>query len=225
MSHLILENVPLFKYLTDADLKHLSMSLRVQRLKKKQVLFRKEDEGTALYIIKKGKVKIVRSSKVGEDVILSIFSEGEFFGEMSLLDQKPRSADAVALEESEVYILNRADFLSFLQKNENAINCILSNLSKRLRKTDDLLEDTSFLTVSGRLAKKLIDLGNEFGVKEKDTVKISLRLTQQDIADLVGTTRESINKEMRILREKGLISTEGDAIKLLDLERLKRRVH
>lgn len=220
-----LKKIPLLQSFSDADLEHLSMSLRVQRLRKKQALFQKGDEGTALYIVKKGKIKIVLPSKVGEEVILTIFSEGDFLGEMSLLDQKPRSADAVAMEESEVYVLNRTDFLSFLQKNENAIKCILSCLSERLRKTDDLLEDASFLSVSAKLAKKLIDLGREFGVKDKDRIRIGLRLTQQDIADLVGTTRESINKEIRVLREKGLVSTEGDYIQLLDLERLKRRVH
>ena len=228
ISHLILKKVPLFQSLQDADLEHLSLSLRVQRLKKKQVLFRKGDEGTALYIIHKGKVKIVLSSKAGEEVIPAIFSQGDFFGEMSLLDQKPRSADAVALEESEVLVLNRTDFFSFLKKNENAIKCVLACLSERLRKTDDMLEDASFLTVAGKLAKKLIELGREFGVKEKKekpAIKISIRLTQQDIAELIGTTRESINKELKVLRDKGMISTEGGFIKIIDLERLKRRVH
>jgi CRP-like cAMP-binding protein len=221
----ILKRVPLLQSLGDADLADLSVSIRVQRLREKQVLFRKGDEGTALYIIKKGKIKIVLPSKVGEEVILTIFSEGDFLGEMSLLDEKPRSADGVAMEESEVYVLNRTDFLSFLQKNENAIRCILSSLSGRLRKTDDLLEDTSFLGVSARLSKKLVELGREFGTHDKNVIRIGLRLTQQDLADLVGTTRESINKELKVLRGKGLVSTEGGYIHLLDLERLKRRVH
>ena len=110
-------------------------------------------------------------------------------------------------------------------KDRATLKCVLFCLSERLRKTDDLLEDASFLIVSARLAKKLIELGREFGVKDKDVVRIGLRLTQQDMADLVGTTRESINKELRILRERGLVSTEGDYIQLLDLERLKRRIH
>jgi len=221
----ILRQVPLLQFMTDGDLEQLSSSLRVQRLRKKHALFRKGDEGTALYIIRKGKVKIVLPSKVGEEVILTIFTEGDFLGEMSLLDEKPRSADAVAMEESEVYVLNRTDFLSFLQENQNAIKCILSCLSERLRKTDDLLEDASFLSVSARLAKKLLELGREFGVKENNVVRIGLRLTQQDMADLIGTTRESVNKELRVLREKGLLSMESGYLRLLDVERLRRRVH
>jgi CRP-like cAMP-binding protein len=224
-SYSILKKVPLLESLSDDDLADLWSSLRIQKLKDKQALFRKGDEGTALYIIKKGKIKIVLPSRVGDEVILTIFSEGDFLGEMSLLDQKPRSADGIAMEQSEVYILNRSDFLSFLQNNENAIKCVLSSLSERLRKTDDLLEDTSFLSVSGRLAKKLLELGKEFGKTEKDTAKIGLKLTQQDLADLVGTTRESINKELKVLRAKGLVSTEGGYIQLLDLARLGRRVH
>jgi len=224
-SHVMLKKVPLFKSFSDPDLTELWSSLRIQRLQEKQALFRKGDEGTALYIIKRGKIKIVLPSKVGEEVILTIFSEGDFLGEMSLLDQKPRSADGIAMEESEVYVLNRSDFLLFLQKNEDAIKCILSSLSERLRKTDDLLEDTSFLSVSARLAKKLLELGREFGTTEEDITRIGLRLTQQDLADLVGTTRESINKELKVLRDKGLVVTEGGYIQLLDLARLRRRVH
>ncbi len=221
----ILKKVPLFQAFRDADIEQLSMCIRVQKLRKKETLFRKGDEGTALYIIKKGTIKIVLPSRVGEEVILTIFSEGDFLGEMSLLDRSPRSADAVAMEGSELYVLNRSDFLSFLQRSQNAIECILSCLSERLRKTDDLLEDATFLTVSAKLAKKLIELGSEFGVKDKDTVKIALKLTQQDIANLVGTTRESINKELKVLRDKGLITNEGGHIQILDLERIKRRAH
>ncbi len=221
----VLKKVPLFEAFSNADLEQLSVSLRVQKTGDKQVLFRKGDEGTALYIIKKGKIKIVLPSRAGEEVILAIFSEGDFLGEMSLLDQKPRSADAVAMQSCEVYVLSRSDFLSFLRKHEDAIKCVLSCLSDRLRRTDNLLEDASFLTVPAKLAKKLIELGKEFGVTEKNTVRIGLKLTQQDMADLVGTTRESINKELKVLRDKGLVSTERGHIQLLDLERLKRRAH
>jgi CRP-like cAMP-binding protein len=107
----------------------------------------------------------VLPSKVDEEVILSIFSEGDFLGEMSLLDQKPRSANAVAMEESEVYVLNRTDFLSFLQKNQNAIKCILSCLSERLRRADDLLEDVSFLSVSAKLSSVDLLIIDDFGLK------------------------------------------------------------
>lgn len=220
-----LRKIPLFESFSQSALEHLSASLRIQMLRKKQALFRKGDEGTALYIVKKGKIKIVLPSKLGEEVILSIFSEGDFLGEMSLFDRKPRSADAVAMEESEVYVLNRTDFYSLLQQHETAIQCVLSSLSERLRKTNDLLESVSSLSVSAKLAKKLMELGRDFGERNKDVVRIGLRLTQQEMADLVGATRESINKELKIMRDKGLISTVSGYIQLHDLERLERRVH
>lgn len=223
--HAMLKKGPLLQSFSDADLANLSMSIRVQRLKEKQVLFRKGDEGTALYIIKKGKIKIVLPTAVGDEVILAIFSKGDVLGELSLLDDKPRYADGVAMEESEVYVLDRTDFLSFLQKNERAIKCVLSSLSERLRKMDDLLEDASSLSVSARLAKKLLEPGREFGRCEEDVMRIGLKLTQQDWADLVGTTRESINKELKILGGKGLMSMEGGSIHLVDLERPRGQVH
>ncbi len=220
-----LRKIPLFESFSQSALEHLSASLRIQKLRKKQVLFRKGDEGTALYVVKKGRIKIVLPSRLGEEVILSIFSEGDFLGEMSLFDRKPRSADAVAMEESEVYVLNRTDFYSLLQQHETAIQCVLSSLSERLRKMNDLLESVSSLSVSAKLAKKLIELGRDFGERNKDVVRIGLRLTQQEMADLVGATRESVNKELKVMRDKGLISTVSGYIQLHDLERLERRVH
>jgi CRP/FNR family cyclic AMP-dependent transcriptional regulator len=224
-SRSILKTVPLFESFSDTDLELLSPLVRVHKLRKKQALFSKGDEGTALYIIKSGTIKIVLPSKIGEEVILTIFSEGDFLGEMSLLDQQPRSADAVAMEECEVYVLNRTDFLSFLQNNEHAVKRVLSCLSSRLRKTDDLLEDASFLTVSAKLAKKLLQLGREFGIRDNNRVRIGLKLTQQELANLIGTTRESINKELKVLRDRDLISTDGGYIHIHDLERLERRSH
>jgi len=167
----------------------------------------------------------VRSSRLGDEVILAIFSEGDFFGEMGILDGMPRSADAVALESSELYFLNRSDFLKFLKNNENAIQSILYSLSMRLRKTDDPLEDTCFLHISSRFAKKLVELAETYGRQEGNAIRIDLRLTQTDLASLVGSTRESINRELRVLREKGLVITTPNVIRIHNLEMLKRRIH
>ena len=164
--HEIIKHIPIFKTLSDSDLNDLIGSLRLKSLKQGQTLFWKGDEGTALYIVKKGTIKIVLPSTGGDEIIVTMFSEGDFFGEMALLDGEPRSADAVAIEPSEVFVLSRNNFLSFLQSNVNAIESILSLLSKRLRKTDDLLEDTCFLNISARLAKKLTELAESHGQKK-----------------------------------------------------------
>ena len=221
----LLKHVPLFRTLSKEDRLRLAASLKRQSLKKGEVFFRKGSKGTVLYIINKGAIKIVLPSKEGGEIILAIFTKGDFFGEMALLDGMPRSADAVALEPSEVLVLKRRDFLSFLQDNEKAIQSILYSLSMRLRKTDDFLEDTCFLKISARFAKKLVDLAETHGRREEDDVVIDLRLTQSDLASMVGATRESINKELRVLREKGLVSVRERAIRIHDVERLHRRIH
>ncbi|HDM76480.1 MAG TPA: Crp/Fnr family transcriptional regulator [Deltaproteobacteria bacterium] len=220
-----LRQVPLFQSLSKANTEKLAAVLRRQSLKKGEALFRKGAEGTTLYIIAEGAIKIVLPSRMGSEVILAIFSEGDFFGEMALLDGRPRSADAVALSPCEVLALNRRDFLAFLKNNEEAIRSILYSLSMRLRKTDDLLEDTCFLNISGRFAKKLVELADTYGRREGDTILIDLRLSQKDMASMVGATRESINKEFRVLREKGLVSVTESTIRIHNLERLKRRIH
>ena len=220
-----LKQVPLFQSLRPEDMKLLSASVRTQSVKKGGALFHQGSEGTALYIIKKGSVKIVLPSRRGDEVILAIFSEGDFFGEMALLDGLPRSADAVALESCELLVLSRVDFLAFLKNNENAIQHVLYSLSMRLRKTDDLLEDTCVLNISARFAKKLVELAETHGRREENFILIDLDLTQSDFAGMIGAARESINKELRLLREKGLISTTGRKIQIYNMERLKRRIH
>ncbi|MBW2249093.1 MAG: Crp/Fnr family transcriptional regulator [Deltaproteobacteria bacterium] len=221
----LLNKIPLFNSLSDSDLESLSESVRLQSLKKGQTLFRKGDEGSSLYIIKQGTIKIVLPSRLGDEVIVTIFSEGDFFGEMALFDGKPRSADALAMELTKIYMLSRNDFLLFLQSNINAMKSILSQLTNRLRSTDDFLEGACFLSVSARLAKKLLDLAESHGQKDGDSVYIDLNLTQKELGDMIGSTRESINKELKILRDKNLITMQENKIQIIDITRLKRRAY
>ncbi len=221
----LLNKIPLFNSLSDSDLESLSESVRLQSLKKGQTLFRKGDEGSSLFIIQQGTIKIVLPSRLGDEVIVTMFSGGDFFGEMALFDGKPRSADALAMEPSKIYVLSRNDFLLFLQSNINAMKSILSQLTNRLRNTDDFLESTCFLSVSARLAKKLLDLAESYGQNDGDGVYIDLNLTQKEIGDMIGSTRESINKELKILRDKGLITMQENKIHIVDMTRLKRRAY
>ncbi|MCK9229496.1 MAG: Crp/Fnr family transcriptional regulator [Syntrophales bacterium] len=222
----LLVNIPLFQALSAADKARLVSSIQRQSIKKNEVLFNKGDEGTTLYVIIRGSIKIVLPppSPLGEEVVLAVFSDSDFFGEMALLDGMPRSADAVACEDSELCVLNRTDFVAFLQNNPAAIQAILTSLSLRLRKTDDFLQDTCFLNVSGRLAKKLLQLVEEHGNEEQNVGSFELPLTQSDLARMVGASRESINKGLRVLREKGLITVQGGTFTIHNMLRLKRRV-
>ncbi len=223
---IFLKGIDLFKSLADDDRARLSALLRRRTLKKGEVLFRKGDEGTTFYIVRSGSIKVVLPSRMGDEVAPAIFSEGDCFGEMALLDGMTRSADAVSLEQTEVLALNRRDFLAFLKNNEGAIQAIFSYLSMRLRKTDDLLEDAHFLNISTRFARRLVELIGKYGRQgEEGEMEIDLNLNQSDLASMVGATRESINKELRVLREKGIVHMKGNKIWILNMERLERRAH
>ena len=124
-------------------------------LERGKFLFQKGDKGSALFIVKKGPVKIILPSQSGIEIMVTIFAQGDYFDEMALLDGEPRSADAVTIEPSEVLVLDRTGFLSFLQSNPEAIKALLILLSRRIRKTDELLEDSCFLNISATLTKKL----------------------------------------------------------------------
>lgn len=223
---IFLKSIDLFDSLSLDDTKRLASLLKERSLKKGEVLFRKGDEGNTLYIVRKGSIKIVLPSRLGDEVSPAIFAEGDFFGEMALLDGLPRSAHAVALEQTEILALNRKDFFAFLQNSERAIKAIFSYLSVRIRKMDDLLEDAHFLTIPTRFARRLVELAKKHGsVGRDEKIEIDLRLNQSDLASLVGVTRESINKELRVLREKGIVDMTGSKIKINNMKRLESRAH
>jgi len=140
---------------------------------------------------------------------------------MALLDKEPRSADAIAIKPSEVFVLSREDFLSFLHSDTDAVDSILSSLSKRLRKTDDLLEDICFLSISERFKKLISRLGKAYGKEDGAGVVIDIVLTQKEFGDMIGATRESINREIKALREQGLIEMVDNRIKIIDLSLLE----
>jgi len=221
----LIKNVPLFKGLQPEDCRKVAAVLRTKTLKKGEVLFRRGDEGTALFLIDSGSVKVTRKSVLEDEIILAILAKGDFLGEMALLDGKPRSADVVALDTTHVYILCRSDFISFVMKNESAVRAILAALSDRLRKADDFLEDSVFLSVSGRLAKKLLEMA-ESQQRESGTTgqAVELLLTQKDLAATIGAKRESVNKAIKGWREKGLLLTTGNKIIVKDVEALRKKV-
>jgi len=224
MPILFIKQIPLFAPLSPSEQVALASLLRRRSIRKGDFLFHKGDEGTALYIISKGLIKIAVPTSRGDEVTLAILTDGDFFGEMALLDDMPRSADATALEDTQLHVLSRADFLSFLIQNEHAVRAIIQVLSLRLRRTDDMVAEVCFLNVSARLAKRLVALVESRHQAEKGDEQYDVHLTQRELASLIGVSRETINKELKILREKGIVSTARNAIKIRDLERLKHRI-
>lgn len=219
----VLKKIPLFASLSETDLQNLTSLLRRKQLGKGELLFQQGDEGTALYIIVQGRIKISLSRRM-DNVTLAILGQAEFLGEMALLDDLPRSADAIALEDSQLYVLNRKDFLSFLSNNGHTVYAILNSLSRRLRKTDDQLAEMCFLNLSARLAKRLVDLAETQEPKAVNPNSYDLNISQQELGNILGVSRESINKELKILRNKGVVSTLRNSIHILDLESLKKRM-
>jgi CRP/FNR family transcriptional regulator, cyclic AMP receptor protein len=219
----VLKKVSLFASLSEPDQEKLTSLLRRKRLGKGEILFQQGDEGTALYIIAEGRIKISLSRRM-DNVTLAILGQGEFLGEMALLDELPRSADAIALDDSQLYVLNRKDFLSFLNSNAQAVDAILNSLSRRLRKTDDQLAEMCFLNLSARLAKRLVELAETQQPEADNPNAYDLKISQQELGNILGVSRESINKELKILRDKGVLSTSRNSVHILDIESLKKRM-
>jgi CRP/FNR family cyclic AMP-dependent transcriptional regulator len=220
-----LKQVSLFAALSDEDLQSLAATTKRRTFRAGEVIVRRDDPGQVMYIIKEGKVKICLMSPDGQEISLVVFGKGECFGELALLDGLPRSADAVAIERVECYTLQRSDFHSAIMKNPKIAIQVLEVLSKRLRSTDQQVEDLIFLDVYGRVAKKLIELAETHGEKVGDGMRIDVRLTQQELASMVGASRESVNKVMGYFTDKKFISTDKHRVTIHKVDDLRRRIY
>ncbi|HEV2356335.1 MAG TPA: Crp/Fnr family transcriptional regulator [bacterium] len=197
---------------------------RRRRYKAGEPVFREGDPGTALYVIDSGEVKILLGGAEGKEVILSLLTPGEFFGELALLDGEPRSADAVATVPTELLVLSREDFHRFLREVPTVAVNMLAPLSRRFRRTDRLVHDAAFSDVRTRLTRLLLELGQTRGQAGRGGVVIGSRLTQGDLANMVGATRESVNKCLRSLAEQGLVRHERGHLVLLNVDRLRAQL-
>jgi len=224
-SSLNFKQVSLFADLPDEDIRALMAVARKRTFRAGEVIFHREDVGQVLYVIKEGKVNICLISPEGQEISLVVLGKGDFFGELAILDGLPRSTDAIALERVECYTLQRSDFHNAIMKNPKIAIQVLEILSRRLRKTDDKVEDLVVLDVYGRVAKKLLDLAHEHGVQVEDGIRIDIRLTQQDLASMVGASRESVNKVLGYFTDKGYISSDKHKITIHRVNELKQRIY
>ena len=215
--------VPLFVGFAPSDFESLEKCLARRRYTAGQTLFHMGDEGGSLHFIERGRVKVTIPSSSGEELILAILGPGNLLGELSLFDGKPRSATVQALEETETLCLHREDLLALMRGRFDVVEKILVVLAGRIRDTDMLLADKHFLDITARLAKKILDLGDTFGIREGGQVRIGVKITQKDLASMIGATRESINKQLKALRDQGLIRISGGTIEILKRERLVQK--
>jgi CRP-like cAMP-binding protein len=216
----ILRQVPLFAELSDEELGSLGTALRRRRFARGEVIFLAGDPGDALYVIESGRVKIVLSSPDGKEVVLALLGPTEFFGDLALLDGEPRSADAITAEDTTTALLSRTDFLRFVEARPSVASRLLAILSRRLRRNAQIIQDASFAGVAARLARVLVELATPSG---DGRLVIRQRLTQGDLAAMVGASRESVNKTLRAWEQEGLVERQPDqALVLRDPQRLTR---
>jgi CRP/FNR family cyclic AMP-dependent transcriptional regulator len=217
----LLANHPLFGQLAPEELERLVAYMRLVRQPARTVLFRKGDPGTHMVVVVRGRVKVCTHSEDGKELVLNLINPGEVVGEIALLDGSDRTADAVTLTDSDLLILERRDFIPFLQRHPDSCMRLFAVLCERLRKTSELLEEALFLEGSSRLAKRLVHLAEVFGKPVPGGVMVDIPLSQQQLGNMVGMSRESMNKQLKQWRQDGLISIEEGRYVLTNLEALR----
>jgi CRP/FNR family cyclic AMP-dependent transcriptional regulator len=218
-----LENVPIFADLEEPELKTIEKLGLRKKYKKGNIVVLEKEMGAALFVIISGKVKIVRTDEDGREVILSIFGPGEFFGEMSLLDGLARSASVVALAKAELFMIHRRDFLKLLHEHPQVAISLLGELTTRLRKADTQIKSLSLKDASGRVANVILMLADDIGVFRKGKVEIDELPLQQDMANMAGTSRETVSRMIHQFIREGHLQLEGNKLTINDYEEFRKQ--
>lgn len=223
MENDVVRRAALFAALDDGDVSALRSTMSTTRLQRGEVLFREGQRGDRLYVIVTGKIKLGRSSTDGRENLMAILGPGEMFGELSLFDPGPRTASAIAVAETQVLALSTEQLRDYLSNRPQVALTLLAALARRLRRTNESLADLVFTDVPGRVAKALLDLAARFGRPVEEGIMVSHDLTQEELAQLVGASRETVNKALADFAGRGWLRLEARAVLLQDVERLKRR--
>ncbi len=211
-----LRQVPLFSHLSEEEIKRLSAATRQKMYPKNSIIVFEDDPGDALYVVDSGQVKVVLIGEDGREVILSILSGGEFFGEMALIDDQPRSAHVIAMQDSNLIVLYREDFHRCLDETPRIALGLLRALSRRLRSADHKIGGLVLLDVPGRISRLLIELADE-----NDGKIISRSITHHTIGQMVGSSRETVSRTIKLLEEKGLLTVTRKTIEIRNREGLE----
>jgi CRP/FNR family transcriptional regulator, cyclic AMP receptor protein len=213
----LLRNHPLFRDLPSTAIEKLGSYMGRRIVARGANIFSKGDPGTGLMGVLSGSVKISVRLADGRDLVLNIVREGEIFGDMALLDGRPRSADASAMSDCELVIMERRDFIPFLRSQPDVTLKLMEILCLRLRRTNDQLKDVAFMNLSIRLAKTLLRLAEDGG---KSAPSGKMKITQQEISEIVGRSRESVNKQLRAWKKRGWIELQWGALTVLKPDKL-----
>ena len=216
----LLSNVSIFAPLGEREIDQLVELTTTRRLKAKEVLFRKGDPGNQLYGVMSGKLKVVTTGADGKELVFGVMSQGDVIGDIAIADSNPRSASVVALEPSELLTLHRREFIPYLERHPKVAIQLAGVLAGRVRKLSEKAEDSIFLPLPARMAKTLLALAPSYGGASALDQPVDIRLAQQDLGDMLGTTRESVNKQLRAWEEGGLVALHRGRLTLLSRESL-----
>jgi CRP-like cAMP-binding protein len=225
MDHMdsVLHQSPLFASVDEDGAAALMELLTEQVVSKGGVLFHEGQPGDQLFLIIEGKVKLGHASADGRESLMAVLGPGEMFGELSLFDPGPRAASATALTEARVVRLDNAQLMPWLAGRPEVAASLLQALARRLRRTNEAMADLVFSDVPGRVAKALMELGEKFGTMVSGGLLVTHDMTQEEIAQLVGASRETVNKALADFAQRGWISLESRQVLILDVERLGNR--
>jgi CRP/FNR family transcriptional regulator, cyclic AMP receptor protein len=212
----------LFAALSDTEAWELIQLARQESAPPKHAVFQVGQAGDSLHIVLEGRVKVSLLSEEGKEAILSILGAGEVFGEMSLFDGEPRSATVTTMEPCRFLVLRRQAFLPFLEKRVPVMLELIAEMSRRLRATNTLVGNLSFLNLPARLARILLNLVQQYGKMTPQGIVIGLKLSQEELGHLVGVSRESVNRQVRLWVESGLIEYDHGTLVVLNSDALFR---
>jgi CRP/FNR family cyclic AMP-dependent transcriptional regulator len=217
----LLQKVPTFARLTNDQLALLARSVGTQIFERDEVIFHQGSIGSTLYIIVLGQVRIFTISEAGQELTVTLFRDGDFFGEMALLDGQPRAASAKAMCRTTTLTLHRAAFLHTIDACPPIAASVLEVLTARLRHSNSIAAQLANLSASQRVVRQLCDLATCYGIADGGAIRIDLHLTQDDLASLSGTTRETVNRVLSNLRDQGLIRVERARVSVLKMQQLE----
>ena len=219
----VIRKAPIFMGLDTSAADALRASMNLVKLRKGQSLFKEGDDGDHLFVVSSGKVKLGTKSVDGRENLLMILGPGDMFGELSLFDSGPRTATATAVTDSKLLALGQDKVIPWVKEHPEVSLQLLARLASRLRRTNEVVGDLVFSDVPGRVAKALIDLGVKFGDKRTEGLFVNHDLTQEELAQLVGASRETVNKALADFAQRGWLRLEARSVMILDYERLLKR--
>ncbi len=216
-----LKQTPIFSDLSEEELDGLIPRIVERRLKGDTVIFHENDPGTAFFLVKTGRIKIYKTDPHGREQVLSILGDGQIFGDVPAFDGGPYPATAETMTDSEIYLIRSEDFQDLVRQHPEVALKIIRVLGQRLRQAMELVRDLSFKQAPHRLASLLIRLAGEYGSESGEGILIDLPLSRQELADIVGTSRETITRELKKMEREGMLGVNRRVITITDIERLK----